>query len=241
VSTLDRNDLAFWFPPIRDAGLPVPRTEIVSTDVELDHLLDGVEPRGFDEFLHSLQTAVQAIGGGDPVFLRTGHGSGKHSWARTCFLEDPEALAEHVGALVEWSAMAGIFGLPTSTWAVRELIPTAPICRCEAYGGMPVVREFRYFVRVLPSLRTSIEHAQPYWPPAAVEEGHPDVEDWRERLAGISRIGLDWRALADLAHEAARAVGGGFWSVDFLQGADGKWRLTDMADGDDSFRYEVGT
>jgi hypothetical protein len=48
-------------------------------------------------------------------------------------------------------------------------------------------------------------------------------------------------SLRELAIEAVEAVGGGYWSVDFLRDRDGKAWLTDMAEGERSFRYESAT
>lgn len=238
MNAVDRNDMAFWFPKIKEAGLPVPRTEIVQTEVELMSLLDGEKPEGFDAFIHTLRRAgeeVRHIGG--YTFLRTGHGSGKHEWLRTCCVgswRTEGVLESHVGALVEWSASAGIFGLPTRTWAAREMLKTPRICRCEGYGMMPVVREFRVFMR-----DDEWEHTQPYWPPDAVEQGRPDAPEWRSRLAEISRLADDEaERLAFLAGMAVGALDGGYWSVDFLQDRVGDWWLTDMAVGGDSFRWE---
>lgn len=227
--TEDRNSLAWWFPKIEAAGLPVPSTRIVETDVELLALLDGHEPEGFQRFISDLQAAAMQVGG-YPFFLRTGHGSGKHDWRETCFVEG--ALEAHVVALVEWSALADIMGLPTDVWVARALIPTAPLFRCRRYGDFPVTREFRLFVR-----DNHVEHIQPYWPREAVEQGDPDDPDWESKLAFASKTD-DTFALDPLASAACEAVGGGFWSVDFLQDREGRWWLTDMADGDRSFRYD---
>jgi hypothetical protein len=229
---IDRNSLAFWFPPLEAAGLKVPKTRIVETDCDLLALLDGETPPGWAQFVADMENAAKDIG--YPCFLRTGHGSGKHQWDRTCNVRHFNDLVPHISALVEWSALVDLMSLPTNVWAVREFIPTAPLCICEAYGNFPVVREFRLFVR-----DDKVEHTQPYWPPDAVEVGRPDAQDWAERLAAASKAtqleyaGMLWTALA-----AVDAVGGGFWSVDLLQGADGDWWLTDMAEGDRSFRWE---
>jgi hypothetical protein len=215
---------------------------MVYTDVDLFSLLDGNTPDGWPEFIHSLFDAARPIASpvdlnaSTPFFLRTGHTSGKHQWSRTCYVADYLALEHHVAALVEESAM-GFPSLPVGTWAVREMVPTSPICYCEGYGGMPVVREFRFFIR-----GSRIEHSQPYWPPDAVEQGQPDRSDWAERLEAGRRLSLDdLQTLTALTQAAAAAVGGGYWSVDFLQDEDGGWWLTDMAEGEKSFRYEPGT
>jgi hypothetical protein len=227
----DRNSIAFWFPKLEEAGLPVPKTIIVETDVELSYLLDGQTPSGFDTFLASLEVACDAMG--YPCFLRTGHGSGKHQWDETCHVPSADTLGHRVGALVEWSALSGIMGLPTNVWAVREMIPTTPLFRLLAYRNFPLVREFRLFVR-----DGKVDHVQPYWPYDAVLAGVPDRTGWEQLLERASRLTTSEESrLKTLAVRACSAVGGGYWSVDLLQAADGSWRLTDMALGDESFRY----
>jgi hypothetical protein len=232
---VDRNDLAYWFPLIEAAGLPIPRTAIVHTDADLTSLLDGETPDGFEQLIAELASAGDNLGW--PCFLRTGHGSGKHEWASTCYVPHHRALPRHVGALVEWSHLVDLMGLPTSTWAVRELLETRPLFTCAGYGGFPVVREFRVFVR-----DDTIEHLQPYWPEDAVEQGHPDLMDWRVLLAEASAPTTRERLLLKLlAQRACYAVGGGYWSVDMLEDRHHAWWVIDMADGDRSFRWDPGT
>lgn len=232
MTVVDRNSLAFWFPHIEAVGLRVPCTRIVETDADLVGILDGEEPIGWDELVSSLQAAGDELGW--PAFLRTGHGSGKHEWARCCYVPSRDRVGHHVAALVEWSHSVDMFGLPTNVWALRQLIPTAPLFVCDAYDGFPVVREFRLFVR-----GDQLEHVQPYWPPGAVEVGRPDDPGWRGKLEEASEAtAVEYGALASVALEAVEAVGGGYWSVDLLEDRIGEWWLTDMAEGDSSFRWE---
>jgi hypothetical protein len=228
--TEEKNSLAFWFPPLQRAGLPVPKTRIVKTEVSLIELLDGQEPTGMGEFIVELARAADEIG--FPCFLRTGHGSGKHDWADTCYVARRGELVRHICALVEWSNTVDIFGLSTDVWVVRELIQTKPLFYAYAFGGFPVTREFRLFVR-----DAEVEGVYPYWPADALEPGQPDAADWRDLLAAASTIKVDeTKELSQLALRACAAVGGGYWSVDFLQDVDSKWWLTDMAEGERSYR-----
>lgn len=228
----ERNCLSFWQPKLEAAGVPTPRTTILCSEHDLTPLLDGELPEGWDEF-HALMQAA-CYDHGLPCFLRTGQGSGKHDWYATCFVVDAENVGRHIGALVEWSHIAHMMGLPHDVWAVRDLIDTEPVFRCRAYNGFPVTREFRVFMR-----DDEFEHLQPYWPPRAVEEGDPDAEDWRERLAAISELEHDdERDVPYLAGQAVGAVGGGYWSVDVLQDREGRWWITDMALGKRSFRWD---
>lgn len=228
----DKNSMSYWFPPIHAAGLPVPRTEMFRIGGGLTDLLDGGLVHGFEHLVNELSRSAMRIG--YPVFLRTGHTSGKHSWKNTCFVERPADLGQHVVNLVEQSALADLMGLPTEVWVVRELLPTLPLFHCRAYGGMPVVREFRLFAN-----SEGVEHVQAYWPEEAVGQGDPDDPDWRRLLAMHSLAKDDeLHLLCELATRAAGAVDDGTWSVDVLQTATRAWHVTDMAEGGRSFRYE---
>lgn len=232
------NDLAYWFPRIEAAGLPVPKTRLVSTNVDLLSLLDGIEPEGFPTVAKYLHEAAAEIG--YPCFLRTGYTSGKHDWRDTCYVPDAESLIRHVIALVEASALADIMGLPVDSWAVRELIPNVPLFTLDHYCGMPFVPEWRIFADV-----GGVTHVQPYWPMDAIEQGRPSAPNWRDIVAAFfDKVSTPEvvELLGDMAIRAARACDGGEWSVDFLWSAvTGSWWLTDMADGDRSFRYEPET
>ena len=178
-------DLADWFPLVEAAGIPVPRTRIVTTGIELVNLLDGIAVPGWEDFTGEVRDAATEMG--FPCFLRTGHGSGKHQWRDTCFLRRPEHVAAQVAMLVDWSYAVDFLGLPTHTWVVRELLPVeAPFT---AFKGMPVSKERRYFVND----GVVVGH-HPYWPPGAVAEGDPrtvhgsmlEAAEWKAMLAPLN-------------------------------------------------------
>lgn len=229
-----RNCLSNWYPRIRDAGLPVPKTVIVTAPDggrNLAMLLDGQTPPGWDAFVAALQARGNLVGW--PCFLRTGHTSGKHNWKDTCYLAGPESVASHVLNLVEFSEMAGLIGLPCDVWAVRELLPTRPAFRCTAYGGMPVVREFRCFV----AADGASQCLHPYWPVEAAERGRPDADNWRELLAATHQLtDEEGRIVRRLAKEAAEACPGDDWCVDLLDTQRG-WYVTDMAIAADAWHW----
>lgn len=236
--------LSYWFPRLVSAGLPVPRTEIVATDVELMYLLDGKTPSGFDAFLSQMELAAGRIG--FPCFLRTGHGSGKHDWERTCYLTQQSDLTNHIVALTEWSAIVDFMGLPTNVWVIRELLPTVP--QFVAFRGMPICREFRFFVR-----DSDVLCWHPYWPKDALEKGFSikeggdlledqvvrDIPDrWQERYEALCYMPAnDKDSLHRLASAAGSAMAGDAWSVDILETKRG-WFITDMAEAASSFHWE---
>lgn len=245
--------MAYWWPRIAAAGVSTPRTVMVHANCDLTPLLDGMPPDPFwewERFLYELQVAAASITEGGPWFLRTAYGSGKHEWIKTCLLPKPDldhpapdrdTLAQHVFNLVEWSHTVDMWGLPHDVWAVREMIPNVPLFYCHAYGGMPVVPEWRLFVR-----DAEVTHVQPYWPLGALEQGQPSARNWREIMAAIYDKLPPTAAsemLGPLARQAVAACGGGYWSVDFLWAATGsqRWWLTDMAAGELSYRYDPAT
>ncbi len=224
---LDRTCLSYWFPLIQAAGLPVPRTEIVETECELLRLVDGKTPEGYPVFRAELYAAAERIG--YPCFLRTGHTSNKHEWRDSCHVQHVRDMERHVFNLIEFSAICDFIGLPSNVWVVRELIPTTPAFH--AFRGMPIVREFRLFTKDNKAICL-----HPYWPDHSIRQ--PTDEDWKSRLAAMSKITAS-RAdrLKGMAENAAKATGHGDWSVDFLQDSNGKWWLTDMAEADRSWHW----
>lgn len=246
----NKNCLTYWYPKLVKAELPTPCTEIVMAPDALDLLLDAKKPDGFDRFISWLEDAAKKVG--LPCFLRTGQGSGKHQWKDTCYITGLDQLPGHVGALVEWSACVDMIGLPTDVWAVREFLPTTPLAVLPNYGDMPLVREFRAFVR-----DGAVSCLHPYWPLDAIKkgllpddrlvEGHvPMTRRDRESAllhANASKLSTDdQQDVMDVAARVALAFNGDGdgdsegcgWSVDILDTKNG-WYVTDMAVASRSF------
>ena len=210
--------LSYWFPIIEAAGLPVPKTVIVRAKSDLTMLLDGQKPEGWETLLAEIIDAAKTIG--YPCFLRTGYGSGKHQWRDTCFVDQPEVLPLHVAALVEWSHVVDMMGLPTDVWVVREMLPVRPLAYLENYGGMPLVREVRGFVR---DGQVLCKH--PYWPKQSIVDGGGSASLFTPSSSLTSPEEI---VVLDLLHRVGRAVPGS-WSVDILD-TDRGWYVTDMAE-----------
>jgi len=221
-------DLADWYPLLLAADIPTPRTVIISTELDLTPLLDGESPAGYEAFLATLQQAASSIG--YPLFMRTGYGSGKHDWLRTCLLTDPEDLDQHVFALVEWSHLVDFMGLPTDTWVVRELLPTE--AAFTAFRGMPITKERRYWIK-----DGKVIGYHPYFPPDAID--NPSVPDWRARLEKLNEMSLaEVNELTALSERVATAVSGD-WSVDWLWVPNRGWLCIDMAHAEESFCWHA--
>lgn len=225
----DKTALSYWFPKIAAASLPVPRTVIIEMPPEVRKTVfawlegrDDSSGEVTEKFFAELTAAARSMG--FPCFLRTDHTSGKHEWERTCFVQRPEVIAEHVCRIAEYSECVDIIGLPWSTWAVREFLPTTPLGYCPRYENMPVCREFRCFVD-----DGTVHCAHPYWPLEALRQG------------GCMNIDYEaWGTMPECVHRLASAAGkavGGYWSIDILDTKRG-WFITDMAEGEKSFHWE---
>lgn len=228
--TEDRNCLSWWFPRIQGAGLPVPKTHVITTEVPLIEMVDRKSPLGLDLFLTALRTAADDVG--YPAFLRTGQGSGKHQWEETCFIQSTSNIGQHVFNLVEWSECVDMLGLPYHVWAVREYLPVRPLYRCTRYGNMPVVREWRAFVD-----GARVVYVNPYWPLEALEQGAPDCKTWADSYDGDFAASPQTTTTIEQLASAAGFACGGRWSVDILETINGLY-VTDMAIANRSWGYD---
>ncbi len=235
--TQDRNCISFWLPKLIEAGLPVPKTELVRMPSEalesIYHIMDGKLSTGARPFLHELTLAVEKMR--YPCFLRTGHTAGKHEWNRTCYVTIRAQIFNHVIALIEHSALVDMIGLPCDVWAVREFLPIQPLATCPRFGGMPVCREYRTFVE-----DGNIRCVHPYWPREALQQGGLPNEEAARIADVLLRPPLTYTDPTGhcfaLARRAGEAVGGA-WSVDLLETARG-WYVIDMAEADRSWHWE---
>lgn len=225
--------LSYWYPILleRAPSIPMPRTDIIRTTLDLLSIFDSgmPGPDEFSAFINLLRDSARGMGGGKPVFLRTGHTSGKFDWRKTCFVENVEKIAGNVLNLVQFSEEADLLGLPTDVWVVREFLDTETYFT--AFGdGLPVSRERRYFVD---GGQVMCHH--PYWPEEALI-GFSTDPHWKEKLAVINKQGdPEVEYLSALAREAGAALGGK-WSIDFLHTNKG-WYLTDCAPAEVSFHW----
>jgi hypothetical protein len=193
---------------------------------DIYQIFDGEPLSGAAEpFFAQVREAAAVLG--YPAFLRTGHTSAKHSWEDTCYLANPGAVPAHVIAIVEFSEMCSLRGLPCEWWAVREFLPTLPVGRCPVFGNMPVCREFRFFVK-----DAEVRCWHPYWPEGALKQG--GIEEASDAVKSLAQC-PDLDALHALAAKAGAAVGGA-WSIDLLETARG-WFITDMAEAEKSWHW----
>ncbi|RJQ07565.1 MAG: hypothetical protein C4551_06570 [Bacillota bacterium] len=250
-----RNSMIYWWPRVKNLGIPVPRTEIVRLrPVTIDALSihrytrqPGDEPiaalcrwerahRRVCRVLSRLGNAAYSIArSGQPLFIRTDLSAAKHSYRETCYCDAVQYYPVHIYALAEAMDTADIMGLPWRAIVFREYIPLA--ARFTAFWGhLPIAPERRYFVR-----DGRVECRHPYWPAEALATRSNEARlpaDWRDQLAEMNTETPEEVELLTGYAERVAAVLPGYWSVDFALAADGRWILIDMATGDDSWHPE---
>ncbi len=230
MSNINKTSMLYWYPKVRDLGIPIPKTEIVEVPHgNLVALLDGINlPK---EYIREIIKVAGKIG--YPLFMRTDMGSAKHSWGKTCYVSESCDLARHIWCLIDTTLAMGMFG---------ELDPNALVFReylyledaFNAFDGLPIAKERRYFIK---GGRVLCHHA--YWIEEAIERdwrGKP--RDWRELLEALNREGEEEiNLLTHYAKQVAKALDG-YWSVDFAKVLGGTWYLIDMAEGEKSWHLE---
>jgi hypothetical protein len=209
----NQNSLCYWWPKVKNLGIPVPRTIITSLDVE--------------------SAGVAATHIGYPVFLRTDLCSGKHDWNQSCYVDNPSKMAHNFDKVVESNVRWQMLGINPQAAVVREFLDLETAFTA-FIGDMPINKERRYFVE---NGRVLCGH--PYWPESAFNN-HParmaNGFDWERKLARLNERDSSESILEDYAVAVSKSLEG-FWSVDFAKGREGSWYLLDMALGKNSYHW----
>ncbi len=237
---LDPNSMLIWWPAIQGLGIPVPRTVILPTPENDPDLLrklvfalddDGTIPPAWGAYAKQIWTAAEEMG--YPLFLRTDLFSGKHEWARTCYIPPGESIEQHIISLVIMGECMSLEGFAHRAVVLREFLQLDAPFVAPSYRGMPVAREWRFFVR-----DGVVQCWHPYWPAEAVQQGRVEDPEWEAKLANLHEFrDGELSLLSTYATWVAWQLGG-YWSVDFACTQDGTWYLIDMALGEASWHPE---
>lgn len=225
---VNKNSALIWLPAIEAIGLPTPKTIIVRySHHECLSIFDGERSVEFDRLCDAVMKAAGEIG--FPVFIRTDLSSAKHSGPRAYKIEAdghnaPIAETIEDNELKFWMGRAG-----PKAFLVRQFLELD--AAFTAFRDLPIAREFRFFAD-----ETKVYCWHAYWLAETIEEHRPSRADWRECLAEHHKVPKD-PALWIMAVAAAKACGGGKWSVDFCLDKNGKWWLLDMATAEDSYHW----
>jgi hypothetical protein len=213
---MDKTSMLYWWPIVKDLGIPVPKTEIILISPEDAYaVLDG-DFTGLNKVWPTVEEKGKEIG--FPLFMRTDMSSSKWSWKDTCFIETEKGLKENIFQLIDHTSADT--DEPTNAIVLREYIPMDSLFT--AFRNMPVNHEFRYFIQ-----GGKIVCSHWYWIAEAIR-GNTDQEGWEQILRKAQS--KHHEVLKDYALKVA-SVMPEFWSVDFCLAKDGRWVLIDMAEG----------
>jgi len=257
---ISRNSMLYWWPRVHDVDVPMPATCLIEIgrSTLVDYMLeigcvDGIVP-GWDGMVDAEAQAVEARWAegdelpatdaivdargrmwwmavinamddiGYPAFVRGDMAAAKHQWRDTCHVPTSAELQQHIAAIIEDNTLQG---LTDSGLALRKYI--APDAEFAAFHGrLPIGRERRLFVD-----QGRVVCWHPYWPAGAILA--PDRDDWEYRLAEANTMSEDEiELLIGYAERIAERLEG-YWSLDFMLGADGTWYFIDAALGHDSW------
>lgn len=224
----NKNSMLYWFPKIKAAGLPVPKTEILV--IPASDLIKAINNEKdskafFAKYGEQIKQKAAMIG--YPLFMRTDQMACKHSWVNTCYVPTPDKLMNNLYHLVEDNFCADMAGeVEPNAIVFREFLELD--WKFKAFEGMPIAREWRIFVK-----DGKITCIHPYWMPAAIRR--PSDPNWQSILATMNSDGASFIP-QQIAIQAGIALGN-YWSVDLCKTRSGDWYLTDMAQGDDSYHW----
>lgn len=233
-SLQEQSSFLYWYPKINNLleseRIPIPETIILKLSDEIQKAiwisLDGEKPPE-DLDLSLLYSAVYAIG--YPAFIRTEMGSGKHDFDKCCYLKEKNDLYAHLVNLLEWSECVDFIGLPFNYLIIRKYLK--PIYGFKAFLGMPVAKEFRFFVC---DGKYVCHHF--YWPEEAIEVYGDYIlpDDWKDQLSALSVLSPDDYEELKTYTERFGSVLPGNWSVDFMRSEEG-WVMIDAARAEHSW------
>ena len=223
----DPNSALIWFPKIKEAGLPVPRTEFVEFHPDMLWPICDGQPARDDFPMDKLKEACGKIS--YPVFIRTDLSSAKHDGPKSFRADGPEDLWRCVCRTFEDNACKDLASF-ARVWMVREWIDIDS--SFTAFGGLNIGREWRFFAD---QEKVLCHHF--YWPEEAFFRGWGLEDGWQDKLAKL-REPLTAENLASLermALLASKSIGEGSWSVDFACDKNWKYWLIDMARAESSW------
>ena len=231
-----KNSLLYWYPKVRELGIPTPETIIV--ELKNQHSLMDVCEGDFKslepQWIEILEGARKIR---FPLFMRTDEFSGKHNWKNTCYVEKEEDLKQHIINLFEDSFLADMLGLPLRAIVFRKFIPMKNLFYAFR-GEMPVNPEIRFFVK-----DGEVLCYHWYWVEDAIEQGTTKDKlpfDWKNKIENAKRDYLSGNDLLWLTNDARKIAKQfeGYWSIDFCLSRDNRWILIDMAEGEKSWHPE---
>lgn len=135
---MNKSSMLFWWPKIKELGIPVPKTEIVLQKDDWWSYLDG--KRFSEDDISTLKEAIAKVG--YPAFMRTDLASGKHRYLKSSYVDSSSIIESNLFQLIEQNALRDLW---FSAIIVREFIYLD--YRFTAFDGLPIAPERRYFIK----------------------------------------------------------------------------------------------
>lgn len=233
-----KDSAKFWFPRLvevgkhfQHSGSPIFIPNTVFVDYNEAVLFGHNQNDSYSE----LQRLDNALDGAlryeittQFAFMRTDVTSAKHLGINAIRVDRVNNFSMALHKLLKHAETKTALGKnKSSAIMLRDWIETAP--KATAFGGLPVVREWRVFSDGKEAICVN-----GYWPDEAL---HNHMDNGAVIPHDVTK---SWyvNVIADAAIMAANEMGGGIWSVDFMEDKFGQIWLIDMATGENSYHHE---
>jgi hypothetical protein len=222
-----KDSAKFWFPRLKvfDSRIKVPKTVFVDYDESEVFGHNTGFGSAYDKLFLTCEAVVQDIFGGT-AFIRTDVTSAKHLGINAIKVSPTNPLHFPLRQTLKHAETKTYLSkYKSSAIMLREwLILPHP---GTAFNGLPIGREWRVFAGP-----NGVNCVNGYWPKNALD----GFMDKGSRLPDLSPIAPSH--ILKAASIAAASMGGGMWSVDFMQDDKGQHWLIDMARGENSYHHE---
>ena len=127
-----------WFPKIRDCEeVTHPKTVKVEMNDDSKH-----HRKWYNE--EDVVEAIEHLGTGYPVFVRTDMASNKHRMKEASRIESEGDIRDTILHLIEFNETASLMGLPYESLYLREWVELEH--HFKAFQETPIAKEVRFFI-----------------------------------------------------------------------------------------------
>lgn len=225
---VNKTSMLYWWPKVKDIGIPMPRTEIV-LQKEIKDWFSILEKELNDADYELVKAKAEELN--YPVFIRTDHSSAKHDYKDTCFVKSEKELSKNIRQLFEVNYCHNLY---PEALILREYIELD--WKFKAFMCLPIAPERRYFIS-----NGEVVCHHPYWILDAIEFYSKDCPRplyWQELLAEVNEESEEEITLLKGYSEKIASVLDGEFSVDFAKGKNGTWYFIDAASAIQSWHPE---
>lgn len=234
---LSKNNLSFWFPKIKDCGIKVPETTIISVpeDVQRYFYLSSWN-KDEQAIIEWVEQNVKPLMAKKVYFLKNAVFSNKFNF-QSCITRSTKIADDIIG--INYAALClGAMGLDEII--LREIIPHDIAKVPTIYSGMPLRSEFRVFYDFDKHV---VLYSANYWD---FDYCSPKMYDKTDKIVfDYMRSEISEKFIANQKH-VEELVGihmkdvdlNGKWSIDILLDGHGAFWLIDMAVAQNSVYWD---